>query len=264
MNNKLQFFQSPHFGQIRVVQLENGEPMFCLIDVCKALDLTNPMHTKNQIIEEFGDYLHQMYPIPDNVGRLRDTIFITEPQLYFVMNRSDKPQAKPFRMWVNTEILPTIRKHGAYLTPAKIEDVLSNPDTIIQMALQLKEERAKKEAAEALNHKNAPKVLFADSVTASNTSILVGEMAKILKQNGVDMGQNRLFEWLRANKYIISRSGTDYNMPTQLSMEMGLFEIKETSITHSDGHISISKTPKITGKGQVYFVNKFLNRNHCS
>ena len=158
--------------------------------------------------------------------------------------------------WV-WDVVESIRKHGAYMTPEKIEEVLLNPDTIIQLATTLKEEQQKRIQAERQLEEQKPKVIFADAVSTSRTSILVGELAKIMRQNGIDTGQNRLFQWLRDNGYLIKRKGTDYNMPTQYSMDLGLFEVKETVITHTDGHTSISKTPKVTGKGQIYFINKF-------
>lgn len=138
----------------------------------------------------------------------------------------------------------------------QLEKAWNSPEKVMARALQIADRKIK--MLEAEKETNRPKVLFADSVAASNTSILVGEMAKILKQNGVDTGQNRLFEWMRNNGYLIRREGTDYNMPTQRSMELGLFEIKETSITHSDGHITVNKTPKVTGKGQQFFISTFL------
>ena len=146
------------------------------------------------------------------------------------------------------------------MTPEVIERTLSDPDFIIKLATQLKEERQARIEAEKKIELDRPKVVFAEAVTASKTSILVGELAKLLRQNGIDIGQNRLFEWLRQNGYLIKRRGTDYNMPTQYSMELGLFEVKETTITHSDGHISICKTPKVTGRGQIYFINKFKEK----
>ena len=183
---------------------------------------------------------------------------VNESGLYNVILRSDKPEAKPFRKWVTSKVLPSIRKHGAYMTPQKIEEVLLNPDTIIKLATELKAEQEKRVALESKVEQDKPLVAFANSVSVAKTSILVGELAKLLKQNGVDMGQNRLFAWMRENGYLISRKGTDYNMPTQRSMEMELFEIKLTTISHGDGHTSISKTPKVTGKGQIYFINLFL------
>ena len=182
---------------------------------------------------------------------------VNESGLYNVILRSDKPEAKPFRKWVTSKVLPSIRKHGAYMTPQKIEEVLLNPDTIIKLATELKAEQEKRVALESKVEQDKPLVAFANSVSVAKTSILVGELAKLLKQNGVDMGQNRLFAWMRENGYLISRKGTDYNMPTQRSMEMELFEIKESTISHGDGHTSISKTPKVTGKGQIYFTNRF-------
>lgn len=147
------------------------------------------------------------------------------------------------------------------------DELLNNPDLAIKVFEQLKQEREEKKKLQLENAKQKkvledqkPKVLFANSVETAKTSILVGELAKIIKQNGHDIGQNRFFEWLRNNNYLISRKGTDYNMPTQKAMELGLFEIKETSITHADGHISVNKTPKVTGKGQVYFISKFLKK----
>ncbi len=163
-----------------------------------------------------------------------------------------------FELWVYDRISELL-KHG--VTALDPDKLLDDPDVLINALTKLKEERAAKELAESQLQKQAPKVLFANAVTASHSSILVGELAKILKQNGIEIGQNRLFEWLRKNSYLISRKGTDYNMPTQKAMDLNLFEIKETTITHSDGHISVNKTTKVTGKGQVYFTNKFLKQN---
>lgn len=187
--------------------------------------------------------------------------YIAEPIFYLFSMKAENETAKAFQHTIAYDVLPAIRKHGAYMTPATIEKILDDPDTIIRLATSLKNEREKRRALEARAEADRPKVLFADSVTASKSSILVGEMAKLLKQNGVHTGQNRLFETLREKGFLIRRQGTDYNMPTQKSMELGLFEIKETVINHSDGHTSVSKTPKITGKGQQYFVNMFLGRD---
>lgn len=181
--------------------------------------------------------------------------FLTEDGLYEVLMQSRKPIAKEFKKEVK-KILKTIRQNGMYVT----EKLLDNPDLAIQAFTKLKEEREKRKALEIKIESDKPKVLFADAVETSKTTILIGDLAKIIKQNGVDMGQKRLFAWLRENGYLIKRKGADYNMPTQKSMEMKLFEIKETAITHSDGHISVSKTPKVTGKGQQYFINLFLNQ----
>ena len=180
--------------------------------------------------------------------------YIQENIFYKLCMKADNEVARKFQDNVCDEILPSIRKYGMYAT----DELLDNPDLIIKMATRLKEEKAKNKELEDKMKENKPKVLFADSVETSKNTILIGELAKIIKQNGVDIGQKRLFTWLRDNGFLIKREGTDYNMPTQKSMELELFEIKETAVTHSDGHISINKTPKVTGKGQVYFVNKFL------
>ena len=181
--------------------------------------------------------------------------FLTEDGLYEVLMQSRKPIAKEFKKEVK-KILKTIRQNGMYVT----EKLLDNPDLAIQAFTKLKEEREKRKALEIKIESDKPKVLFADAVETSKTTILIGDLAKIIKQNGIDMGQKRLFAWLRENGYLIKRKRADYNMPTQKSMEMKLFEIKETAITHSDGHISVNKTPKVTGKGQQYFINLFLKQ----
>lgn len=194
--------------------------------------------------------------------------FITEPQFYKLAIKANNQVADKFQNWVTSEVLPSIRKHGAYMTPAKIEEVLTDPDTIIKLATELKKEREGRLLAEHQNIINRPKVLFADAVSVSDTPILIGELAKILKQNGVEtlevdgktlaMGPNNLFKWMRANRYLINRKGTDYNTPTQKAMKLKLFRIKESTHVSGDGVVKITKTSKVTGKGQQYFVNKFL------
>ena len=240
-------------SEIRTVE-KDGEPWWVLADVCKVLELSSPHKVADRLeADEKGRNL-----IP-TLGGMQEMTTVNESGLYAVILRSDKPQAKPFRRWVTSEVLPSIRKHGAYMTDQTLEQALTSPDFLIQLATQLKEEKELRKQLEAKVEQDKPKVLFADSVSASKSSILVGELAKILKQNGVDTGQFRLFAWLRENGYLIKREGSDYNMPTQKSAEMGLFEVKQTIITHSDGHITTNKTPKVTGKGQVYFINKFMN-----
>ncbi|WP_416999805.1 phage antirepressor, partial [Acidaminococcus intestini] len=185
-------------------------------------------------------------------------IIINESGLYSLVLSSKLPSAKEFKRWITHEVIPAIRKHGAYMTEDTLEKALTSPDFLIQLATQLKEEKEKRLAAEKQIEMDRPKTIFADAVSASHTSILVGEMAKILRGNGVEIGQKRFFDWLRENGYLIRRKGTDYNMPTQRAMELGLFEIKEGSYVNGSGVNIITKTPKITGKGQQYFVNKFL------
>lgn len=252
--NGIQIFQNNQFGQIRVATNENGEPMFVAKDVCEVLGISKYRDALDRMdADERGSVR------VDTPGGIQEVGAFTENGLYTVIIRSDKPEAKPFRKWVTSEVLPSIRKHGGYLTPEKVEEALLNPDTLIQLATQLKNERAKRIEAEAHSKELEPKALFADAVATSDRSILIAELAKILRQNGVEIGQNRLFEWLRHNGYLCSK-GEYYNQPTQRSMDMGLFEIKKTSITKPDGSVLVTCTTKVSGRGQVYFVNKFLSR----
>ena len=181
--------------------------------------------------------------------------YIQENVFYKLCMKADNEVARKFQDRVCNEILPSIRKYGMYAT----DELLDNPDLIIKMATRLKEEKAKNKELEDKMKEDKPKVLFADAVATSQSSILVGDLAKILKQNGIETGQKRLFLKLRDEGYLIKQNGMSYNMPTQKSMELELFEIKETAVTHSDGHISINKTVTVTGKGQQYFINLFLN-----
>ena len=249
----LQIFENEQFGQVRTLEI-NSEPWFVGKDVGEILGYSNtPKAIRDHIDNE--DKLTERIVLS---GQNRETILINESGLYSLILSSKLPKAKEFKHWVTSEVLPSIRRHGAYMTADTIDKVLQDPDFGIRLLSELKSEREERRRLEAEAEKNQPKVLFADSVSASHTSILIGELAKLIKQNGVDIGQKRLFEWLRNNGYLIKRKGTDRNMPTQKSMEMGLFEVKETAISHSDGHTSVSKTTKVTGKGQVYFINKFL------
>ena len=250
-------FNSSEFGNLRTIE-NNGVIEFCGKDVAAALGYTNP----NKALGDHCKGVTKRYPL-QTPGGTQEVRFITEPDLYRLITHSKLPNAQKFESWVFEEVLPSIRKHGGYLTPQKIEEVLTDPDTIIQLATTLKEEQARRKALEAENQVMQPKALFADAVAASHTSILVGELAKLLKQNGVEIGQNRLFRWLRENGYLM-KTGSSYNMPTQRSMEQELFEVKETSITHSDGHITVQKTPKVTGKGQQYFINRFLTKGEVA
>lgn len=229
----------------------NNEPYFVGKDVAEILGYTNPRQALKNHVDEDDKGVSKC----DTPGGKQDLVIINESGMYSLVLSSKLPQAKEFKRWVTSEVLPTIRKHGMFAT----DELLDNPDFAIATLQKLKEEREAKKLLEATIEEQKPKVIFANAVSASHTSILVGEFAKIMRQNGSKMGQNRMFAWLRENGYLISRKGSDRNMPTQKSMELGLFEIKETTINHSDGHISISKTPKITGKGQLYFADKLLN-----
>lgn len=256
--NKLKIFKNRDFGEIRAQEIKT-KPYVCLADVCKILDLEQVSRVKSRLNQD-GVIISKVI---DKLGREQNATFINESNLYKVIFQSRKLEAEKFTEWVTSEVLPSIRKNGMYAT----DELLNNPDLAIKVFEQLKQEREEKKKLQLENaeqkkvlEEQKPKVLFANSVETAKTSILVGELAKIIKQNGCDIGQNRFFEWLRNNNYLISRKGTDYNMPTQKAMKLGLFEIKETSITHADGHISVNKTPKVTGKGQVYFISKFLKK----
>ena len=255
--NELQIFKSEEFGKIRVLEI-NSEPWFVGKDVAEALGYSN---TRDALIQHVRDRHKNTVAFHDGIKRGNpNQIIIDEAGLYSLVMRAKTEKAEAFQEWVTSEVLPAVRKHGGYLTLNKIEEVLTDPDTIIKLATAIKEERAARMQAELKLEEAKPKVLFADAVSASKTSILIGDMAKLLKQNGHEMGQKRLFKWLRENGYLIKRPGADYNSPTQWAMEKGLFEIKETTVSHADGHVLITKTTKVTGRGQVYFVNLFAKK----
>jgi len=253
MNSELQVF-SYEGNEVRTVQ-RNGEPWWVLRDVCDILEIGNSRDVTARLDDD-----EKGVDIIDTLGGKQELTIISESGLYNVILLSRKPEAKNFKRWVTHEVLPTIRRHGAYVTPAKLEEIMNDPDAWIKVLTALKEERAAKEQLQLEAHENKPKVIFADAVSVSDGTILIGELAKILKANGIEIGQNRLFEKLRQDGYLIKRQGTDYNAPTQRAMELGLFRVKETAITHSDGHVTISKTTKVTGKGQQYFINLFLGK----
>ena len=259
--NNLALIKSENFGTVQCDfwQNEQGDILMTREQIGTALEYAEPriaianIHNRNKNrLDKFSAVINLITP----QGTRQETTVYKHKGIYEICRFSRQPKADAFMDWV-WDVVETIRKHGAYMTPEVIEKTLTNPDFIIHLATKLKEEQEARLEAEKQIEQQKPKVLFADAVTTSETSILVGELAKILKQNGIDTGQNRLFDWLRDNGYLIKRKGSDYNMPTQRSMDLGLFEIKETTITHSDGRISISKTPKVTGKGQLYFINKF-------
>lgn len=251
----LQIFNSPEFGEIRTIE-KDGEPWFVGKDVAAALGYKEPTKAAREKVDDDDKGVSKI----DTPSGIQEMTIINESGLYSLVLSSKLPTAKKFKRWVTNEVIPSIRKHGAYMTPETLEKVLLSPDTLMQLAQNLKDEQEKRKALEAQIESQKPAVLFTGAVETSKTSILIGELAKMLKQNGVNIGQNRLFAWMREKGYLIKRKGTDYNMPTQRSMDMGLFEIKETTINNPDGSIKISKTPKVTGKGQVYFINLFLNK----
>lgn len=253
MNNEIKVFSNEEFGSIRRVEVD-GEFWLIGKDVAQALGYSNPRKALADHVDEEDKGVTKC----DTLGGMQDLTIINESGLYSLVLSSKLPTAKKFRRWATSEVLPSIRKHGAYMTQETLEAAILNPDYLLKVATALKEETDKRKALESKVQADAPKVLFADSVAASTSTVLIGELAKIMRQNGINMGEKRLFQWMRDNGYLVKRKGTDHNMPTQLSMEQGLFRVKETVISHSDGHTSISKTPKVTGKGQTFFLNKFL------
>lgn len=259
--NELQIFESNQFGQVRTIFKDN-EPWFVAVDVCRALEIRN-----NRDAMERLDADEKGVALTDTLGGNQEMTIVNEPGLYSLVLGSRKPEAKSFKRWITHEVIPAIRKHGGYLTPEKVEEALLNPDVMIRLLTNLKEERAARIAAEektvALEEKveaDAPMVMFAKSVSASEQTCLIGELAKLLRQNGVQVGQNRLFEWLRRDGYL-HKSGAQKNMPTQKAMELKLFEVHERSIINTDGSVRLTRTPKVTGKGQVYFINFYMERN---
>ena len=251
--NGLQIFNNSEFGKIRTVTI-NNEPWFIGKDIAEILGYKNISRDINRHVDKDDILNYQDGSLKTNRG----VTVINESGLYSLILSSKLPTAKKFKHWVTSEVLPTIRKTGGYI---------SNDDAFISTYLPFADDQTKMlfkstlQTVRKLNDKieaDRPKVLFADAVTASKTDILIGELAKIIRQNGCDIGEKRLFKWLREHGYLISRKGMDYNAPTQRSVDMGLFRVKETAITHSDGHTTISKTTKVTGKGQSYFINKFL------
>ena len=248
--NEIQIFNYQD-KQVRTVE-KDGEPWWVLKDVCEVLELSTPAKVAERL-----DSDEKGVSLIHTPGGKQEMAVVNESGLYNVILRSDKPQAKPFRKWVTSEVLPAIRKHGGYLTPEKVEEALLNPDTIIRLATDLKTEREKRLRLEEQAQKDKPKVLFADAVSVSEDGILIGALAKIIKQNGYDIGQKRLFEWMRRNDFLM-KGGRDYNLPTQKAMDLQLFKIKERTISNPDGSVRITKTVLVTGKGQQYFINRFL------
>ena len=250
--NAMKTFDSPEFGRVRTVEM-NGEPWLVGKDVATALGYSN---TKDALASHVDGEDKRIIQRSENATFAipnRGLTLINESGLYSLVLASKLPSAKRFRRWVTSEVLPSIRKSGGYIAgQASMSDSELMAKALLVAQRQIEERNRQIETMQ-------PKALFADAVSASKTSILVGDLAKLLKQNGVDIGQNRLFEWLRTNGYLIRVKGMSWNMPTQRAMDQGLFEVKETTISHSDGHISINKTVKVTGKGQVYFVNKFVS-----
>ena len=251
--NNLQIFNNAKFGEIRTID-ENGTVLFCGSDIAKTLGYTRP---NDAISAHCRCTVKRRIPHPQSQSKQLEVSFIPEADVYRLIVHSKLPAAEQFERWVFDEVLPTIRRNGAYMTDDTLEQALTSPDFLIQLATKLKEEKAKRIELEAQVEQDKPKVLFAKAVETAHTSILIGDLAKILKQNGIQTGQKRLFERLRQDGYLI-KGGNSHNMPTQRAMEMGLFEVKESTVNNPDGSIRINRTTKVTGKGQTYFINKYM------
>lgn len=246
---KVQVFKNEEF-EVRTVEVD-GEPWFVGKDVANVLGYSN---SRKALADHVDSEDKNTVTIRDGiVGNPNQTI-INESGLYSLILGSKLPSAKRFKHWVTSEVLPAIRQNGVYMTDDKAYDITHNPGSLADLLLQAGEQLKQKEI---IIQEMKPKALFADAVTTSHTSILVGDLAKIIKQNGYEIGQKRLFEWLRQNGYLI-KSGSSKNMPTQKSMDLHLFEVKESTVQNPDGSVRVTKTPKCTGEGQVYFINKFL------
>lgn len=252
--NELKIFQNSEFGTIRTLSI-NNEPWFIGKDVASILGYSNTRKALNDHVDDEDKGVTKC----DTLGGAQEMTIINESGLYSLILSSKLPKAKEFKRWVTSEVLPSIRKTGGYIAGANEmsdEEIMAKALLIGKRTIE--QQKARIEQLESDTTRMKPKEIFADAVSASKQSILVGELAKLLRQNGVEIGQNKLFAWLRENGYLIKAKRSDYSMPTQRSMNMKLFEIKETAITHSDGHVSVNKTVKVTGKGQVYFVNLFM------
>lgn len=255
--NNLQIFNSPDFGQIRTIQ-KNGEPWFVGKDVASVLQYRDTSDALKKHVDIEDKVLLKAGETPTLKSSNFGMYIINESGLYSLILSSKMPKAKEFKRWVTSEVIPAIRKTGGYIAGSENmtdAEIMAKAVLVAQSTIRQRDQRIKELESDVAAAK--PKVLFADAVSASDSTILIGDLAKLIKQNGHPIGQKRLFCWMREQGYLIKRAGADYNSPTQRAMEMGLFKIKETAISHSDGHVSVSKTTKVTGKGQQYFINKF-------
>lgn len=256
--NELQIFNSEEFGEIRTLEID-GKPYFVGKDVAMALGYSNASKAVSVHVSEEDRILKILEADSQNGNVVKtQTAIINESGLYALIFGSKLESAKRFKRWVTFEVLPAIRKNGGYIAG---QESLSDDELLAKALMVAQNKIAERDKLIAQKQKRIdemrPKEIFADAVTCSNTSILVGDLAKLLKQNGFHVGQNRLFEILRREGFLI-KGGSRKNMPTQKSMEMKLFEIKESTVTNPDGSIRTTKTPKVTGRGQVYFINKFI------
>lgn len=249
--NGLQIFNSEEFGEIRTVSI-NDEPWFVASDICKALDISNPSVAIARLDEDERSKF--------NLGRQGEGNIVNEYGLYSLVLASRKPEAKKFKRWITHEVIPSIRKHGGYIAGQESmtdDELLEKAILVAQRKIAERDKiiAQKQERIEQMK----PKEVFADSVSASRQSILIGDLAKLICQNGHSIGQKRMFQWMRDNGYLM-KTGSSYNMPIQRYVEQGLFEVKESTVNNPDGSVRLTRTTKVTGKGQIYFINKFLNK----
>lgn len=250
--NEIKIFENEEFGKIRSVMV-NNEPYFVAKDICDILEIKNSRDAMTRLDED-----EKAGVVLTDGSQNRNMTAVNEYGLYNLILASRKSEAKAFKRWITHEVIPSIRKHGAYMTEQRIEDIILNPDTVIKLAQELKTEREeKKKLAEKVEF-DKPKVTFANSVIASKRAILVRELAKLLKQNHIDIGQNRLYQWLRDNGYIVQK-GLE---PTQKSMNLQLFEVEET-VYFVRNAPRVNFITKVTPKGQVYFINKLTKERDC-
>lgn len=255
MNNEIQRFDF-RGASLRTLTDEEGEPWFVLKDCMSILDLGNPTET----VKMFDDDEFSTTEVIDSIGRRQQAYIISEPGLYRLVMRSRKPEAKEFQRWVTHEVLPQIRRTGGYIPTSESdsdEDIMARAVLVARKTIERKNQQIASQQSRIVELE--PKARFADAVAASDGTCLVGELAKMLRQNGMDIGQNRLFRLLQADGYL-GKSGSNRNVPTQRAMDLGLFRIKETTVTHADGHTTVSRTPKVTGKGQRYFIDRYWSR----
>lgn len=256
MNNEMQRFDFKG-AALRTLTDEAGEPWFVAKDVCDILELGNTTNALRALDEDEKTNFTNCN-VAQNGGRA--PLIISEPGLYKLIMRSRKPEAKEFQRWVTHEVLPQIRKTGGYIPTSESdsdEDIMARAVLVAQKTIKQKNQQIAEQQTRIVELE--PKARFADAVAASDGTCLVGELAKMLRQNGMDIGQNRLFRLLQADGYL-GKSGSNRNVPTQRAMDLGLFRIKETTVTHADGHTTVSRTPKVTGKGQRYFIDRYWGR----
>lgn len=253
---EMRIFKNEEFGTIRTIEI-NGEFWFVGKDVAEALGYVK---ARNAIAVHVSQEDKKDALIQGDLGGTQAMTVINVSGLYSLILSSKLESAKRFKHWVTSEVLPSIREHGTYMTQEFIQKTLDNPDYLIAIATKIKEEREARKKLEAKLKEERPHAILGRAITTAKTSILIGDLAKILNQNGVDVGAKRLFEWLRENGYLIKRKGTDWNMPTQRSMDLELFEVKESVHIDGNGCNKITRTTKVTGKGQAYFVNRFLSK----